>query len=88
MRLGKNATAPPIPSGLRGRTPEGYCLKFSRRSFWLSPYSTYPYLFNSFFLIPQCKAKYQCAADELGYGHRFAQKQDGDADGDERVDVA
>ena len=35
----KNAAAPPIPSGLRGRTPGDYCPKFCHRSFCLLFYS-------------------------------------------------
>ena len=41
----KNAAAPPIPSGLRGRTPGDSRLKFSRRSFCLLFYSTNLWLF-------------------------------------------
>ena len=35
----KNAVAPPIPPGLRGRAPGDYCLKFCRHSFCLPLYS-------------------------------------------------
>ena len=35
----KNAVAPPIPPGLRGRDPGDYCLKFCRHSFCLPLYS-------------------------------------------------